>query len=318
MTDITPLFSTLLTQKHAPAIPPKRSPPPPADEFLKEAYRIATHISSLLSHLQTTRQSYLSTARSPSSNHLTDAHRDGLDAETKTIIRSTLALIGRLESAEKVRVQTETRLFRQRHSTLKSLFEDESKKEREEAGMRVVTAHREGVIWFLKNRLEKASEEQRERQEIRLQRQIERGKSLLHKAPVSAGGVPPASRSVVMQEEEEETRRAVEELSPDQLRIFEKENEGMLKHYEDTLEQVRTAENSLLEISSLQTQLATNLATQNSHIDNLLMDSMQTAEDVNRGNKELKKAAEKTSMARSAFFGTVVFCGVVFVWDWFI
>lgn len=136
-------------------------------------------------------------------------------------------------------MQTEARLFRQRHSTLKSLFEDESAKEREETGMRMLTAHREGVLWFLKNRLEKASEEQRERQEIRLQRQIERGKSLLHKAPVSVGVVPPASRSVVMQVEEEETRKAVEGLSPDQLRIFEKENEGMLKHYEDTLEQVR-------------------------------------------------------------------------------
>jgi len=199
----------------------------------------ATHISSLLSHLQTSRQSYLSTSRSPSSNNLTDAQRDALDAETKAIIRSTLALISRLESAEEVRVQTEARLFRQRHLTLKSLFEDESAKEREEAGMRVVTLHREGVVWFLKNRLEKASEEQRERQEIRLQRQIERGKSLLHKTPVSVGAVPPASRSVVLQEEEEETRRAVEGLSPDQLRIFEKENEGMLKHYEDTLEQVR-------------------------------------------------------------------------------
>lgn len=91
-----------------------------------------------------------------------------------------------------------------------------------------------------------------------------------------------------------------------------------LKHSETDLRCYRTAESSLLEISSLQTQLATNLATQNSQIDNLLMDTLQTAENVDRGNKELKKAAEKTSMARSAFFGTVVFCGVVFVWDWFI
>jgi syntaxin 18 len=91
-----------------------------------------------------------------------------------------------------------------------------------------------------------------------------------------------------------------------------------LRHNETDLRCYSTAENSLLEISSLQTQLATNLATQNSHIDNLLMDSLQTAENVDRGNKELKKAAEKSSMARSAFFGTVVFCGVVFVWDWFI
>jgi syntaxin 18 len=57
---------------------------------------------------------------------------------------------------------------------------------------------------------------------------------------------------------------------------------------------------------------------QNVHIDNLIMDSLSTTENIERGNKELKKAAEKTSIARSAFFGTVVFCGVVFVWDWFI
>jgi len=80
----------------------------------------------------------------------------------------------------------------------------------------------------------------------------------------------------------------------------------------------RTAESSLLEISELQTQLATNLATQNAHIDNIVMDSLATTENIQRGNKELKKASEKASIARSAFSGTAVFCGVVFIWDWFI
>ncbi|KAF8242243.1 hypothetical protein K440DRAFT_617782 [Wilcoxina mikolae CBS 423.85] len=331
MTDITPLFSTILQKHHSAPIPPSRKPPPPNDEFLKEAYRIATHIASLLSNLQTTRKSYLSTARPPvtrqttsATTYLTETQRDALDAETKTIIRSTLSLITRIESAEKIRVQTEARVFRKKHSSLKSLWEDENVKDTEEAGMKMLTAHRESVIWYLKNRLERASEEQRERQEIRLQRQIERGKSLLHRAPAGVGrgaaglGVGMAATKVALEEEEEEERKAVEGLSPDQLRIFEKENEGMLKHYEDTLEQVRTAESSLLEISELQTQLATNLATQNVHIDNLVMDSLATTENIQRGNKELKKASEKASIARSAFFGTAVFCGVVFIWDWFI
>ena len=79
-----------------------------------------------------------------------------------------------------------------------------------------------------------------------------------------------------------------------------------------------TAESSLLEISELQTQLATNLATQSVHIENLVTDSLSTAEDVERGNKELKKASEKARMARSAFLGTLMFSSVVFVWDWFI
>jgi syntaxin 18 len=145
-------------------------------------------------------------------------------------------LISRLESAENVRVQTEARIFHKKHSSLKSLWENESARESEEAAMKMVAAHRESVIWFLKNRLEKASEEQRDRQEIRLQRQIERGKSLLHKAPPVKLGAAMVSSAAQLEEEE---RKEVEALSPDQLRIFEKENEGMLKHYEDTLEQVR-------------------------------------------------------------------------------
>jgi hypothetical protein len=48
------------------------------------------------------------------------------------------------------------------------------------------------------------------------------------------------------------------------------------------------------------------------------MDSLATTENIQRGNKELKKASEKASIAQSAFFGAAVFCGVVFIWDWFI
>ena len=48
------------------------------------------------------------------------------------------------------------------------------------------------------------------------------------------------------------------------------------------------------------------------------MDSLATTDNIERGNKELRKASEKASVARSAFFGTVVFCSVVFIWDWFI
>jgi hypothetical protein len=42
--------------------------------------------------------------------------------------------------------------------------------------MKMLVVHREGVVWFLKNRLEKASEEQRVRQEIRLQRRLRGGR----------------------------------------------------------------------------------------------------------------------------------------------
>ncbi|RPA88578.1 hypothetical protein L873DRAFT_1824310 [Choiromyces venosus 120613-1] len=75
---------------------------------------------------------------------------------------------------------------------------------------------------------------------------------------------------------------------------------------------------SLIEISSLQTQLAANLATQSAHIDNLVAVSMSTVENVQRGNKELTKARDKTSIGGSQFWRAGAFSGLVFICDWFI
>lgn len=77
----------------------------------------------------------------------------------------------------------------------------------------------------------------------------------------------------------------------------------------------RTAEKSLLEISELQTTLAANLAMQSEHIDQLVQDSYLTTENVGRGNKELKRASERTSTAKWLFRGTCAFCTFLVVWD---
>ena len=39
--------------------------------------------------------------------------------------------------------------------------------------------------------------------------------------------------------EEEDKRQIEQQLTPEQLQLFAKENQDMLKHYEDTLDQVR-------------------------------------------------------------------------------
>ncbi|EMR68846.1 putative snare-complex protein syntaxin-18 protein [Eutypa lata UCREL1] len=89
----------------------------------------------------------------------------------------------------------------------------------------------------------------------------------------------------------------------------------MLKHYESTLDQVRTAQKSLIDISELQTQLVDNLATQSAHIDQLVADSMNTTENVGGGNKQLKKATQKPSTAKYTFYATCGLCTFLIVWD---
>jgi len=106
-----------------------------------------------------------------------------------------------------------------------------------------------------------------------------------------------------------------ESLTPEQLQLFAEENNELLTHYNDTLSQVRTAQSSLLDISSLQTQLAQNLDIQSAHIQQLVTDSLNTSENVASGNKQLKKATERRSVARDVFYATCGLCVTLVLWD---
>lgn len=58
-----------------------------------------------------------------------------------------------------------------------------------------------------------------------------------------------------------------------------------------------------------------NLEIQASHIEQLVADSLSTAENVDKGNKELKKALERPSTAKYTFFAASGLCLFVIVWD---
>ena len=78
---------------------------------------------------------------------------------------------------------------------------------------------------------------------------------------------------------------------------------------------IRMAEKSLVEISELQTQLVNNLATQSAHIDQLVADSLFTAENVGGGNKQLKKAAERPSTPKYVFYASCGLSLFLVLWD---
>lgn len=78
---------------------------------------------------------------------------------------------------------------------------------------------------------------------------------------------------------------------------------------------IRAVQNSLTEISSLQTEIAMNLELQSEGIGQLVQDSLSTTENIGMGNKELKKASERPSTARMVFHSTWMFCTFLIVWD---
>lgn len=132
----------------------------------------------------------------------------------------------------------------------------------EEARRENFAMHRDSVLWYLGRKLEGVGEVQRGMMERRLEREVERGRSVLYKVKGSVGagegydGVGTSGgggggmngRVGEGRNEyrggggvgEDESRREIEQqLSAEQLQLFARENQDMLKQYEDTLDQVR-------------------------------------------------------------------------------
>lgn len=111
--------------------------------------------------------------------------------------------------------------------------------------------HRENVLWYLRQKLQECGSFQASMMETRIMREMEKNKSVLYKArgkPMpELGGfddapVPPprqGNNKAMHVEDQQPTQNPEDELSPEQLQMFEKENQDMMKHYEATLDQVR-------------------------------------------------------------------------------
>ncbi|KAI9842806.1 MAG: hypothetical protein M1837_006909 [Sclerophora amabilis] len=366
MADLTHLLNTFLKQHGSNISTTQRKATSNADEFLKEAYRINAHITSLHSYLRSIRRSYLSTSvprkrlqtyqHDPSASnqsenadrqYFTDAQRDEIDAESKRFLHELHVAVQNLSDAEQIRQKTESTLARGHAKNGFGMLgrwaaggagsEKSPEEQIEEARTNTIKIHRESVLWYLRRKLESCGDTQRTMMETRLMREVEKSKSALYKTQgmkatptgfqgangdfpgiMSGGPGHRPSHSIGAQAthlDESEKTRIETQLSQDQLQLFAEENQDMLKHYEDTLDQVRSAERSLVEISELQTTLADNLATQTAHIDQLVADSYVTTENIGGGNKQLKRASERKSTAKYVFYGSCAFSLFLVVYD---
>lgn len=134
--------------------------------------------------------------------------------------------------------------------------------EHDEESARTIRAVRESMLWFLRRGLETAAEVQRSMVEKRIERVREKEKSVLYKMGSMRGDIPTrppdgaaaaafdsgksyyAAASLTRREygaamSEAEVADIESQLSPEQLQLFEQENNTMLKHYEDTLSKVQ-------------------------------------------------------------------------------
>jgi syntaxin 18 len=165
-----------------------------------------------------------------------------------------------LADAEKLRQNTETTLTRKKYARLGlgalgswaaggAGQTRSNEQELDEAKANAISTHRESVLWYLRQKLQECGSFQASMMEKRILREMEKNKSVLAKSPTGPmpelGGfsnapVPPtkySSNTVANMESQQSNLE--QELTPEQIQMFEKENQDMLKHYESTLDQVR-------------------------------------------------------------------------------
>ena len=353
MADITPDFNLCLKQHSAQPVLKKEFDVERINSFLQEAYSINARIADLTRELRSIRPQYLSTAQharrkldgnQDRSRPLTDHEREQFDAQSKQLLRQINGAITGLKQAEDVRNQTadSVALSKRAKGGLGALGRwaaggavtaKSPEEEKQEAERKAVAAVRESVILYLQRKNEEAGRVLSEMLEVRLTREMEKSKSILYKSRVT-GGIPYADdpdgsddvttplsptkrkrQSAAYQSNGIPSDSAGQELSQEQLQVFAEENNELLRHYEDQLDAVRTAERSILEISELHSTLHANLEQQSEHIEQLVQDSYMTDENLQRGNKELKRASERKSTAQAVFYASVCFCSVLIAWD---
>ena len=305
------------------------------------------------------RRAYLSRAQPRRGHHgrtedgqpavLSDREREAVDKDAKEMMRELNWSIEALDSAEKIRHDTEAKAILKKHgSGLGALGSWAaggimSGKTPEhlaaEARAQEIKTHRDGVLWYLRQRLQLCGQTQKSMMEARLAREVEKNRSL----GTQASNLSDFAAFTPTKTTPEKPSTSYggddgyrqEELSSEQLQMFEEGNQDMMKYYESMNESVqyvaimplafkrfyladkfpRTAQKSLAEISGLQSQLIEHLVTQNEQIDVLVEESQATTQNVEGGNKQLKKATERPSAAKWTFYATSGVCAFLVVWD---
>ncbi|WWD21290.1 hypothetical protein CI109_105774 [Kwoniella shandongensis] len=180
------------------------------EEFLKEAYRIHAHLSSLQHLLVSVRKPYLSTVEPPPLSrraprdtdrrnvgdgedgddveewrkwervkYLTDRERDEIDLRARMILRRCKERVGALELSEQTRKsKTSTLQQTKTTTTLLSLLPSLAPLVPNNTYEPLLTAHRASILWTLNDFLAKLTGTVGDMQEERAKRREERSKTL--------------------------------------------------------------------------------------------------------------------------------------------
>ncbi|KAF9075936.1 hypothetical protein BDP27DRAFT_1212093 [Rhodocollybia butyracea] len=165
-----------------------------AKEYISEAYTVLNHINTLTRMLSSIRKTYLNIDQRAGPSHyqetrtidlsgneswanvrqLSNEQRDQIDIQARVILTRCADRIKDMEALEKKRAE----LVASQGSPLTRLLPTRLRKDASSLSSDFVAAHRSSITWYLSRRLADASQKQKEMQEERVNRQVERSRTL--------------------------------------------------------------------------------------------------------------------------------------------
>ncbi|KAI8323922.1 hypothetical protein GQ54DRAFT_89708 [Martensiomyces pterosporus] len=336
-------------------LPPKRCDftHPANNAYLTEAYIIARHLEALRVRILDTRPAYLNlqtkqsrqtraavTANSSGSTRhrygmakLSEPERDEIDRSIKTAIRQMLAKIRSLSELGEVMLEDigEDNGMESAKLLLRRFVNALDPRQAGGQGMQsgdivhtisrrdVIAAHQSSVVWWLNSKLQKTNKAHAEMQELYLRQKLERQRGAIAQqqhSPTSTrakGALSPAAP-----EKQVDDDKMLSHLSEQELLQLQAENSSMMQEFESALGRIKETQRSLLEISTLQSQLANELSAQTQQTERLYNEAVGAADAVGQGNDYLVSARKNQATARKWVLTIFIVLSLVLLFlDWF-
>ncbi|XP_029948381.1 syntaxin-18 [Salarias fasciatus] len=280
----------------------------PKSGFSPKAKEVVMNITKLKDFLLQHRKDYVSAGSLISSDisRMTDSERDQIDQDAQIFMRTCSEAIKQL---------------------------------RNEADKSVTTAqikeHRGAVLDLVDMYLKGVCKLYSEQRAIRVKRMVDK-KRLSRLTPDHQNRVErpvePTEEKVVKEESSEksvpevpenpvslwEEGRMEDELSPEEIQMFEQENQRLVSEMSNLVDEVRQIEGKVVEISRLQEIFAEKVLQQETEIDSIHQLVVGATENVKEGNEDIREAIKNNAGFRVWILFFLVMCSFSLLFlDWY-
>ncbi|KAM8940534.1 syntaxin-18 isoform 2-T2 [Pelodytes ibericus] len=278
----------------------------PRGEFTSKAREVITNIGKLKDFLLEHRKDYINACSYVTTEYsrMTDTERDQIDQDAQTFMRTCADAIQQLRAdACKEMIPTQ------------------------------VKQHRNAVLDFIEDYLKRVCKLYSEQRAIRVKRVVDKkrlsrlepeqiNKTKTSQSPLKIQKIQDAVEEGKAVAEENigiwNEGRGEDDLSPEEIQMFEQENQRLVSEMNSLFDEVRQIEGKVVEISRLQEIFTEKVLQQETDIDNIHQLVVGATEDIKEGNEDIREAIKNNAGFRVWILFFLVMCSFSLLFlDWY-